>query len=128
MSATEQVRRQQGERLAAMLAEVGTRNPFHRQRLAAAGVDLSEPEAPAGGRRLAGKTFVLTGALAGMTREEVETLLARLGARVAGSVSRRTDYVVVGERPGDKLAAAPRLGIPTLGEREFRAMVGGRAA
>jgi DNA ligase (NAD+) len=98
------------------------------RRLAAAGVALSEPRTEAAGRRLAGKTFVLTGALAGVTREEAVALLARLGARVAGSVSRRTDYVVVGESPGEKLQAARRLGVPTLGEREFLAMLRGHAA
>jgi DNA ligase (NAD+) len=98
------------------------------RRLAAAGVSMSEPRTPAAGRRLAGKTFVLTGTLTGVTREEAVALLERLGARVTGSVSRKTDYVVVGERPGEKLDAARRLGISTLSEREFLALVRGRAA
>jgi DNA ligase (NAD+) len=71
---------------------------------------------------------VLTGALAGLTRDDAVELLARLGARVTGSVSRKTDYVVVGDRPGEKLEAARRLGVPTLSEPEFLAMVRGRAA
>ena len=77
---------------------------------------------------LAGKSFVLTGALSGLTRDDAAELLERLGARVGGSVSRQTDYVVVGDRPGEKLDAARRLGVPTLTEREFLAMVRGRAA
>ena len=61
------------------------------------------------------------------TRDEAIDRLARLGARVAGRVSRKTDYVVVGDRPGGKLAAARRLGIPILGEREFLALTRRRA-
>jgi DNA ligase (NAD+) len=51
-------------------------------------------------------------------------LIERLGGRVTGGVSRSTDHVVVGEQPGAKLAAARRLGVPTLGQREFLALVG----
>ena len=71
---------------------------------------------------------MLTGALSGVTRVEAIDLLARLGARVTGSVSRKTDYVVVGDRPGEKLEVARRLGIRTLREHEFLALVGRRAA
>jgi DNA ligase (NAD+) len=114
------------ESVGKFFADPGNRRMLRR--LAAAGVAMSEPRAPAAGRRLGGKTFVLTGTLSTVTREEAVDLLERLGARVAGSVSRRTDYVVVGERPGEKLDTARRLGIPTLGEREFLALVGRRAA
>jgi DNA ligase (NAD+) len=90
---------------------------------------MTEPRTGAATRRLSGKTFVVTGALSALSRDEVVDLLARLGARVTDSVSPRTDYVVVGERPGAKLEAARRQGIPTLGERELLAMVrGSRAA
>jgi len=106
-------------------AEPGNRRTIRR--LAPAGVALTEPRRARGGQ-LAGKSFVLTGALTGVTRDEAIELLARLGARVSGSVSRTTDYVVVGDRPGEKLEAARRLGIPTLSEREFLALVRGRAA
>jgi DNA ligase (NAD+) len=98
------------------------------RRLAAAGVNMAEPRTASAGRRLAGKSFVLTGALTGLTRDDAVELLERLGARVSASVSRTTDYVVVGERPGEKLDAAKRLGVPTLAEREFLALVRGRAA
>ncbi|HUM16327.1 MAG TPA: NAD-dependent DNA ligase LigA [Candidatus Nitrosotalea sp.] len=114
------------ESVAKFFADGGNRGMLRR--LAAAGVSMSEPRTPAAGRRLAGKTFVLTGTLTGVTREEAVALLERLGARVTGSVSRKTDYVVVGERPGEKLDAARRLGISTLSEREFLALVRGRAA
>ncbi|HYB69251.1 MAG TPA: NAD-dependent DNA ligase LigA [Candidatus Bathyarchaeia archaeon] len=103
------------------------RNRRTIRRLAAAGVAVVEPRQARGGR-LAGKSFVLTGALSEITRDEAIEILAGLGARVTGSVSRRTDYVVVGDRPGGKLEVARRLGIPTLGEREFLALVRRRAA
>lgn len=68
---------------------------------------------------ITGKTFVLTGALSSMTREEAKERLEALGARVSGSVSRRTDYVVVGEAPGSKYRRALELGVPTLDEQAF---------
>jgi DNA ligase (NAD+) len=114
------------ESVARFFAEAGNRRMLRR--LMAAGVIMVEPSVPRAGRRLAGKSFVLTGALAGVTRDEAVDLLERLGARVSGSLSRRTDYVVVGERPGEKLEAARRLGVPTLREREFLALVRNRAA
>jgi DNA ligase (NAD+) len=107
--------------VASFFADAGNRRTIRR--LAAAGVSMTEPRMPTTARPLSGKTFVVTGALTALTRDEAVDRLARLGARVTGSVSPRTDYVVVGERPGAKLEAARRLGIPTLGEREFIAMV-----
>lgn len=113
--------------VAAFFADARNRRTIRR--LAAAGVSMTEPRTGAATRRLSGKAFVVTGALRTLTRDEVVALLARLGARVTGSVSPRTDYVVVGERPGAKLEAARRLGLPMLGERELLAMVrGSRAA
>ncbi len=73
---------------------------------------------------LAGKTFVLTGALAGMSREEAKAKLIELGAKVAGSVSAKTDYVVVGDDPGSKAAKARDLGVTLLGEKEFLRLIG----
>jgi DNA ligase (NAD+) len=114
------------ESVVKFFADTGNRRTLRR--LAAAGVAMVEPRIAPRGGRLSGKSFVLTGALTGVTRDEAVDLLARLGARVTGSVSRKTNYVVVGERPGEKLEAARRLGVPTLSEREFLAMVKGRAA
>jgi len=68
---------------------------------------------------LAGKTFVLTGALSSMTRDEAREKLRQLGAKVSGSVSRKTDYVVVGEDPGSKADRARELGVPMLDEAAF---------
>ena len=68
---------------------------------------------------LSGKTFVLTGTLTAMTREDAKEKLESLGAKVAGSVSSKTNYVVVGKDPGSKLAKAEKLGVPLLKEKEF---------
>ncbi|HXG15689.1 MAG TPA: BRCT domain-containing protein, partial [Calidithermus sp.] len=75
---------------------------------------------------LAGKTFVLTGTLQSLTREGARDLIERLGGRVTSAVSRKTDYVVVGEAPGSKADEARRLGVTTLDEPAFLALVGRR--
>jgi len=75
---------------------------------------------------LAGKTFVFTGELKSMTRDEAEELVARLGGRATSSVSRNTDFVVAGEKPGSKLERARELGVTVLSEAEFLRMVGRR--
>ncbi len=72
---------------------------------------------------LKGKTFVLTGALAAMTRDEARERLQALGAKVSGSVSRKTDYVVAGEAAGSKLTKARELGIDVLDEDSFKALL-----
>jgi DNA ligase (NAD+) len=74
---------------------------------------------------LAGKTFVLTGTLASMSRDDAKKRLQALGAKVAGSVSKKTDYVVVGEDPGSKADKARELGIAMLDEQAFRKAIGG---
>jgi DNA ligase (NAD+) len=84
------------------------------------GVDLTERGAPADGPRpLAGKTFVITGTLASLSREGARELVESLGGRVTSSVTRKTDYVVVGESPGSKAADAERLRVPVLDEAAF---------
>ena len=74
---------------------------------------------------LAGKTYVLTGTLASMTREEATAALERLGAKVAGSVSKKTAGVIVGAEPGSKADKAAALGVPTLDEAAFQALLAG---
>lgn len=96
------------------------------EKLREAGVRLAraESEGPgAGGGPLAGLTIVVTGTLAAMTRPEAEAAIAARGGRPAGSVSRRTDYVVVGENPGSKAQKARELGVPILSEAEFLALL-----
>ena len=68
---------------------------------------------------LEGKTFVLTGTLPDLTREDATARIEAAGGKVTGSVSKKTDYVVAGEEAGSKLAKAQALGIPVLGEREL---------
>ena len=70
-----------------------------------------------------GKTFVVTGTLASLGREEAKEAIRRAGGKVAGSVSAKTDFVVVGEHPGSKLDDAKKLGITTLSEKEFLDML-----
>jgi DNA ligase (NAD+) len=93
------------------------------EKLRAAGVNFQGPErvtAPVDGPSLEGLAFVLTGTLPSMTREEAQAELEARGAKVTGSVSKKTSYVVVGESPGSKLAKAEQLGVPTLDEPGLR--------
>ncbi|HJU44204.1 MAG TPA: NAD-dependent DNA ligase LigA [Vicinamibacterales bacterium] len=79
---------------------------------------------PAGPQPLAGKTFVITGEIAGMSRDEAQAKLEALGAKVTGSVSKKTTYLIVGSEPGaSKLEKARELGIETLDEAGFRTLI-----
>jgi DNA ligase (NAD+) len=86
--------------------------------------DEGAPRAAAKGRA-AGKTFVLTGTLPHMTREEAGELILSHGGKVSGSVSKRTDYVVAGADPGAKLARAEALGVTVLDEQGLRTLLKG---
>ena len=87
-----------------------------------AGVNLRE-EIQETGSALAGKTFVLTGALPTLTRSEAKALIEKNGGKVASAVSRKTDYVLTGEAAGSKLTKARELGIAILSEDEFRSLL-----
>ncbi|NCJ07154.1 NAD-dependent DNA ligase LigA [Synechococcales cyanobacterium C] len=92
------------------------------QRLQAAGLQLAQKEtsdknAP---QSLAGKTFVLTGTLPTLKRNEAKALIEAAGGKVTGSVSQKTDYVVVGEEAGSKLEKAKSLSIPLLSEADLQ--------
>ena len=95
------------------------------QRLADAGVNMTSraPEPRTESAPLAGRVFVLTGTLSSMSREAATEALGRLGATVVGSVSRKTSYVVAGTDTGSKLGKARRLGIETLDEEAFLALI-----
>jgi DNA ligase (NAD+) len=89
------------------------------------GVKWPEMEGrPAHALPLAGRTFVLTGTLAGLTREQAQEALVARGAKVAASVSKKTSYVVAGADAGSKLAKARELGVPVLDEAGLRALLG----
>jgi DNA ligase (NAD+) len=92
------------------------------ERLKKAGVRVIEPKLREKGK-LAGKTFVFTGTLKAYGRDEARNLVESLGGMTASSVSKKVDYVVVGEDPGSKLDKAKALGIKTLTEEEFEKMI-----
>jgi DNA ligase (NAD+) len=94
------------------------------QKLRRAGVTLEEARQEQADATLAGKTFVFTGELEGLCREEAEERVRRHGGRVSSSVSAKTDYVVAGEKPGSKLAKALKLGVPIMTGKDFGKMIG----
>jgi DNA ligase (NAD+) len=95
------------------------------QQLKEAGIKIAEERAePSRPSPLQGKVFVLTGALEGFSREEAKEMIVRKGGRVTSSVSRNTDYVVVGKDPGSKLEEAQRLGVRILNQQEFQDLLG----
>jgi DNA ligase (NAD+) len=93
------------------------------KRLQKAGITIAEPSA----KRtlpLQGKTFLFTGALEGMTRDEAKDLVQGLGGEVATSAGKGVAYVVVGKEPGSKYAKAKELGLSIIDEEEFKRLVG----
>jgi DNA ligase (NAD+) len=76
------------------------------------------------GTKLAGKTFVLTGTLPNLTRDEAKKMIEDAGGRVSGSVSKKTDFVVAGDDAGSKLDKAKELGVKVIGEKELQELLG----
>ena len=102
-------------------------NPRNREviaRLFAAGVSPAAAHKQIGGR-FTGTTFVFTGALTRFSRDEARALVEREGGHAAGSVSRKTDYVIAGSEAGSKLEKARSLGVKVLSEDEFLALISG---
>jgi DNA ligase (NAD+) len=95
--------------------------------LADAGVEAELPDVTpaAAGGPLEGKSVVVTGTLPGFSRQEAEEAIRAAGGKPAGSVSKKTDYLVAGESAGSKLAKAQELGVPVLDEDGFRRLLAG---
>ncbi len=115
-----------GPKLAQSVADWFTHKPNRQviEKLKFAGV-CTEAEAvqPAGPQPLAGLTFVITGTLPSMSREQAQATIEAVGGRVTGSVSGKTDYLLAGERAGSKLAKAEKLGVTVIDEAALRQMV-----
>ena len=91
-----------------------------------AGVRLDVPESDrVAGGPLTGKTLVVTGTLAGFSRQEAEEAIRKAGGRASSSVSKKTDYLVAGAEAGSKLATAEKLGVPVIDEAAFRRLLEG---
>jgi DNA ligase (NAD+) len=108
------------ERITAFFAE-----PHNRENLDAllAHLSVAEVETSAVSGSLAGRTFVFTGGMESMSRPEAKARVEALGARVTGSVSAKTDFVIAGDEAGSKLAKAQKLGVAVLSEEEFLSLI-----
>ena len=93
------------------------------QRLTQAGLRTTAVAAPKS-QDLAGLTFVLTGTLPTLSRDDATAMLKAKGAKVSGSVSKKTDYVVAGEAAGSKLSKAQELGVTVIDEAQMLTMLG----
>ncbi|WP_052343941.1 NAD-dependent DNA ligase LigA [Kallotenue papyrolyticum] len=116
------------ESIVAFFADPDNRALIEKLKRVGVRTEAGPEETPRDGP-LAGKTLVITGTLAGMTREEAADLIRRAGGKVGSSVTRKTDYLVVGAEPGSaKLEKARQLGIPLLDEQAFLRLVGEQPA
>jgi DNA ligase (NAD+) len=116
-----------GPKLAANVADWFSHSPNQQvvEKLREAGVQLEAEQAEeVGPQHLEGLTFVITGTLPTMSREQAKALIQAHGGKVTGSVSGRTDYLLAGERAGSKLARAEKLGVQVLDELALRRLTG----
>ena len=115
-----------GPKVAASIVEFFS-EPANRQlikKLAKAGVRPTAEKREVKSDKFAGKSFVFTGGLANRSREEAGAIVQQHGGKVSGSVSKKTDYVVVGTDPGSKYDKAKELGVTILSEGEFEKLAG----
>jgi len=113
------------ESIVAFFADPLTRDSIARMRAAGVKAEAERPAAVRTDSVFSGKTVVLTGTLSSMTRDEAAKKLEALGAKVAGSVSKKTDFVIAGENAGSKLAKARELGVTVIDdEAEFLRLLG----
>lgn len=113
------------EQVGAFFHQAGNRTVIDGLRQAGVHWPEMTPGASSAGGSLAGKTLVLTGTLAGMTRDEAKQRIQAQGGKVTGSVSKKTDYVIAGSEPGSKLADAQKLGVTVLDEAGFERLLKG---
>jgi DNA ligase (NAD+) len=104
-------------------SETGVAAVEDLQQLGVVTDSLSQPKPSDEQGPLAEKTFVVTGSLQYYTRDEIQSLIESLGGRASSSVSKKTDYVIAGEKAGSKLAKAQKLGVSVLTEDDFRALI-----
>src|SRR5688572_19995285 len=109
--------------IAEELAEEPTRELIERLRERGLRFELDESERRAQGGPLDGKTFVITGTLPNLSRDEASAKIKRAGGKVTGSVSKKTDYVVAGDSPGSKLAKAEDLGVEVIDEAKLEKLL-----
>jgi len=119
-----------GPKVAASIAEFFSESANIKviDRLRDSGVDPKQERQVLRSTRLAGKSFVFTGELERQSREEAGAVAKSNGGKVSGSVSKKTDFVVVGANPGSKFDKAKELGVRILNEDEFDALVAGKLA
>ena len=96
------------------------------ERLRAAGLQMEQEAVEAADGPLTGLTFVLTGTLPELTRDQAGERIQAAGGKVTGSVSKKTDYVVAGADPGSKLVKAEKLGVAVIDEEGLLALLAGR--
>jgi DNA ligase (NAD+) len=115
-----------GPKVAAAIAEFFSESANKRliKKLDKAGVRPTAEKRVVKSQKFAGKSFVFTGGLANRSREQAGELVQQHGGKISGSVSKKTDYVVVGTDPGSKYDKAKELGVPVLSEAEFEKLVG----
>jgi len=94
------------------------------ERLEKAGLTLTEPRAAGGGGSLEGKTYVITGTLATLSRARATEIIEEAGGRVAGSISKKTTALIAGDDAGSKLEKAKSLGVEVIDEAELLKRVG----